>query len=430
MKHFLGVKDYRMDPRFRVKKREKNELYYLNKILFRGVKKKKGGGAYKKSGVYRQPKAPDFRQKCITKYHYSNKMAAHRKQLNEYLQKEGKGIDGGVPELIGTPKDIYEKNMVGKNIRLIIAPAKNGVPLNEIMKAVVEKLERHIGRKLYWVGAAHYNTAHHHGHILINGKDALGRDVNIPPDVIKTLTREWTRDLITETIGARTIEEIAIEKNELTKVPRWTYIDENIKKHVDPAGGFFNTSGVKEKNRDVFKARLDYLLTLGLCEKSGSEYVFKYNYQKILQNNGRYNTYMKAQTELKFTDKENMDAYTDSDKQIMGVVTKLYKPEDDTSNNHVALVEAVDGRAYFIPLYQKPFMAGNKKNKTPSPVKEGEFVRIRPIMGQRGRLTPFFYPVNPAELKNEIESKKLASKLAKSVLGAIDEPQTRYGRRF
>jgi hypothetical protein len=72
-----------------------------------------------------------------------------------------------------------------------------------------------------------------------------------------------------------------------------------------------------------------------------------------------------------------------------GVVSKVYTIGEEDSRSHAVLLEGIDGKAYFIPLLDKP------------DVKEGQFVKMMPGKSQTGRLTPVFTEANGKHLAVE-----------------------------
>jgi hypothetical protein len=67
-----------------------------------------------------------------------------------------------------------------------------------------------------------------------------------------------------------------------------------------------------------------------------------------------------------------------------GIITRVYKT-DDVSDNHAVLLEAIDGNAYFIPLFYKPD-AGT-----------GGLVEVAPKKNEKGRLSAGLYPLEEAD---------------------------------
>lgn len=392
-KHFIGVDDYKISPEWKPNHHKKTSialglaaLYVLRKYKSGKNKKGGGGGGGRKGSSY----VKDTRQRCTVKMHYSKSMGAHKEQINRYLVKEGKGKNGQPPTLYGTPEAEYRKNMTNKNFRIFLSPASNTIPLETLAKTFVTSLEAQTGYKLYWIAAEHYDTAHHHVHLLINGTDKKGKDVFFPPDVVKTFMRENARNICTSLVGSRTKEDIQKEKEGLYTANRYTYLDEQIKTRL--INNTFKPKQYVPENESLLK-RLDHLQTLGLCKYKDDQYDFTQSWDKTLRTNGRYNSFISSRKELKHTNELNLKLYDGTQGKVSGVITKVYKT-DEVSDNHAILLEGIDGNAYFVPLFWKP------------DVRKGENIEILPEKNQRGRLSPKVYKKREADLLSEINEKE------------------------
>jgi hypothetical protein len=300
---------------------------------------------------------------------YSKSPAAHFEQLNNYMVREGAGKDGKKAELYGTPEAEYRAHMVGKNFRIFLSPESNNVPLETLAKTFIKKLEMETGKKLYWVGANHYNTAHHHAHLLINGVDKDGREVYFPRDLVKTLMRESARDICTSLIGSRSRGEIAMEKKAALRANRYTFIDEKLKLFMN---GRKVDCGQIKKDRERYAARLDHLRTLGICTWKDGGYEMEEGWEETLKTAGRYNMYLEARK--LYGDGRKVELYESGMGIREGKVRKIYKI-DEISDDHAVVLETAGGKAYFIPLYKKPG------------VREGEEIGVVPKKNERGRLS-------------------------------------------
>ena len=412
MRHFLfEEKEYRINPRYKRKRNEQDSAMALAKLLRRlSPRSRSGSGGSARRG-------PDIRQKCVVKMQYSNSGIAHSIQLNEYLVREGTDIDGGRAKLYGTDIEEYRENMVDKNFRIFLSPQSDRIDLKELTEKFMKTLEQQTGYKFYWQAANHYNTAHPHAHILINGKDKYGRDVEIPRDIVKTFMREYARDICTSQIGNRTAGEIALEKERELEAQRFTRLDESIK---DLCGGNFSINK-KHINSNYDRARvltrLENLRRIGLCTYNNGAYHLSSQWEDDLRANGRYNTFLTARAELRYTDQANLKIFSGQDGVITGKVTKIYKPDDDFSNNHAVIIEGLDGKAYFVPLLKAPeLLAKTGSGGTErTNLKEGEMVRISTYQNQHGRLTPVIFKQEERAVIREINRNGYSGNLAAEI---------------
>jgi len=172
MRHFLfETKEYRISPYFKRQKKQQDSAVALAKLIKRLTPRTRGSSGGSKGFIGGSRHGVDTRQKCTVKVHFSKSGEAHRKQLEEYLVREGTDIDGSRAKLYGTNPEEYRENMVDKNFRIILSPQSDKINLKNMTEQFVKKLEQQTGYTFYWQAANHYNTAHPHAHILINGKD-------------------------------------------------------------------------------------------------------------------------------------------------------------------------------------------------------------------------------------------------------------------
>jgi len=407
MRHFLfEEKAYRINPRFKRKRNEQDSAVALARLLRKlGSHSRSGSGGGARRGI-------DARQKCVVKMQYSNSGAAHRVQLEKYLVREGTDIDGGRAKLYGTDLDEYRSNMADKNFRIFLSPQSDKINLKELTEKFMKTLEQRTGYKFYWQAANHYNTAHPHAHILINGKDKYGREVEIPRDIVRTFMREYARDICTSQTGNRSSGEIAMEKERELEARRFTKTDESVKDLCGGGGNFSINPKNIYVNRERILARIENLRKMGLCNYADGAYRFSPQWEEDLRANGRYNTFLEARAQLRYSDQANLKVFSGADGVISGKVTKIYRPEDDFSNNHAVIIEGLDGKAYFVPLLKAPEIYEGKEK---SRLKEGELVRISTYQTQSGRLTPVIFKYDDSNAVKEINRNSYSGVLASEI---------------
>ncbi|MCL2382427.1 MAG: DUF3363 domain-containing protein [Treponema sp.] len=415
MRHFLFEdKEYRINPQFRRRRASgqdpDRELLRLLRTKWRSGKKRKSGG----TGFFGAVRGGvDARQKCVVKMQYSDSGEAHIVQLDDYLVREGTDIDGGQAKLYGTDIDEYRKNMVDRNFRIFLSPQSKGINLTDLAKRFMTKLENSTGYKLLRQAANHYNTAHPHAHLLINGMDKTGKQVDIPKDIVKTFMREYARDICTSQLGHRTKREIEIEKEKELTATRHTGIDNRIK---ELCGGTsrINLAHVSGREQQRLLTRLEHLKRMNLCAYKDGGYKMSSGWEEDLRANGRYNTFLAARSALRYSGPETMSLFSGKQGQIAGKVTKVYRADGDTSDNHVVILEGLDGKAYFVPLFRKPEVKDGQRKWE---LREGEMITVKTYESQKGRLTPFMFRLDHERARKEIRKNNYAGNLALEVLG-------------
>ena len=416
MRHFLFEdKPYRINPKYKRARKELDSAVALARLLQRlsphtRFKSGSSGENYSFRGGGRRV---DIRQKCVAKMQYSNSKAAHYTQLEEYLVREGTDIDGGRAKLYGTDLEEYRENMVDRNFRIFLSPQSDKVDLKILTELFIKKLEQQTGFKFYWQGANHYNTAHPHAHILINGRDKNGKEVEIPRDVVKTFMRGYARDICTSQIGNRTRAEIELERSKEPESLRFTGLDESIKNICGDDLSIHSKHIYVDRERIL--SRLENLRKLGLCSFDSGAYNLSPQWEDSLRANARYNTFLKARSELKYSDQSSLKVFSGEHGVITGKVTKIYTPEDDFSNNHAVIIEGLDGNAYFVPMFKSPVLHALHDKKLKMGVLEGDLVSIKTYETQKGRLTPFIFKRDVGGTVKEIKQNSYSGALAAEI---------------
>jgi hypothetical protein len=419
MRHFLfEEKEYRIRADFRRQRKSRDSALELARLLRR---KSAGRGSGGGGGGYGR-RAAGARQKCVAKMQYSSSLAAHKVQLEKYLAREGTDIDGSAAKLFGTDTGEYRNTMTAKHFRVFLSPQSPNVDLKTLTERFVHKLELQTGYRFFWQGACHYNTAHPHAHLLLNGVDRNGKEINIPRDVVKTFMRETARDLCTAQLGMRTTGDLAIEREQELSARRFTALDNRI---LERCFGTFrlDLSGtVKEKDRML--ARIETLCKLKLCSYENGAYRFKAGWENDLKANGRYNAFLNAREALRYSAPSALKVYSGLMGEVTGKVTKVYRLDGDASDNHAVVLEGLDGRAYFVPLFKAPELReGGEKTA----LKEGELITLKTYESQKGRLTPLLFKEDGRRLIKMISRGAYAGKLAREIMTGTTE--VTHGKR-
>jgi len=406
MRHFLFEdKPYRINPKFKRKRNEQDSAVALAYLLRKLTPRTK----YKSNGVVKKHRV-DTRQKCVVKMQYSDSKEAHKVQLDEYLNREGTDINGNRAELYGTNLNEYRNNMVDLNFRIFLSPQSDRISLKNMTENFMQVLQQRMGVKLYWQAADHYNTAHPHSHILINGVDQNGNPVEIPRDIVRTFMREYARDICTSQIGHRTRDEIEFEKSKEPEARRYTRLDDSIK-YLCGNNLFINNNQILH-DRDRIFSRLENLRSMGLCNYADGVYNFDPQWEETLRANSRYNTYLSARSQLEYSEQSDLQVFSGNSGAITGKITKIFSPNDDTSNNYAVIVESIDGKAYFVPLLKSPVI---HDGKIKIGALEGDLVTVRTYENQRGRVTPVIIKRNSGSVIREINQNNYTGHLAQEI---------------
>jgi|GEM_PF-982246 len=357
MRHFSFRTSDSFEPSLpsvhRPRKDPGTSLYRLLKQINKGLKHHSGGGVGSWGG------AGDQRQRCIVKVRYSRGAGSLRAHLS-YIQRQGAGKNGERPELFGNSEK--SKLTAGeaaklRHYRLVVSPESAvDFPLQLLAKKLIQRIEYDTGYSLSWVGTIHENTEHTHLHIVISGQDKKGRQVVFSRKYISSQMREHARDILTAVLGdRRPLPEEERLRREI-KANRFTSLDEVIQM-VGGAGTVSMKSlrSVATPVRaDAAIARLKFLEEVGLAHREGRDYTLSPDWEDSLRISRRFVSYLEAAKHIRYTPKSLLRLYSpERDGRIVGRVSALGLI-DELSNNNYILVETIDGRAFYIPLYRKP----------------------------------------------------------------------------
>lgn len=326
---------------------------------------KSGGGGFSGAGSYRGWDPDSDKQFVMVKMRYSDKLDSHQKFLEEYItqeKKEGVAVkpvvftgklnpfaSGGERKVVYGQEALeeYKSKMVGRHYKFIISPDSKDVPLEQFTTAYMHRIQREMGMRLDWLAAIHTDTGHPHVHILVNGRTAEGLEPSrvFRKDFIRHRCRTIASDIATNMIGPRTDEQKKIAREKIFEALRWTPNDQ----HIQEA----SRDGLVVPANEFMRRRLDFLTTKGLAQFKDGKYILDKKWDEILVNTGRYNSFLEAREELKWTDKANLELFSGKGK-IQGKVTKLYCMNEEYQHNNGLLVEDGKGQAWFVPLFNPP----------------------------------------------------------------------------
>ena len=154
-----------------------------------------------------------------------------------YLQRDGLSREGERGRLYGSETDavdgraFLERGREDRHqFRFIVAP-EDGDRLSDLRgftRDVMSQMEEDLGTKLDWVAVDHFNTGHPHSHVVIRGKDELGKDLIVAQDYITDGVRLRARERATQELGPETDLELRSKLTAEISAERFTRIDRAI----------------------------------------------------------------------------------------------------------------------------------------------------------------------------------------------------------
>jgi hypothetical protein len=194
-------------------------------------------------------------------------------------------------------------------------------------------MEKITGYSFHWMAALHTDTDHPHAHLLLNGTDKNGKEVHFDKLFITQTMREMNRQICTELIGKRSSEEIRAGILQSYKSCRYCPIDESIGLYEKPLSEKEEIYKTQVRARDdIMQNRLVFLSSLGLAKKAEGEkklFYLEKDWQKKLKAMGRYNSFLKARSELSLSLPYQMELYTKETGEARGRITRLYRMNDE-----------------------------------------------------------------------------------------------------
>lgn len=151
-----------------------------------------------------------------------------------YLQRDGTTRDGQHGRLYGAAIDeadgkaFVERGRQDRHqFRFIVAPedAEQLSDLRAFTRDVMRQMEKDLGTQLDWVAVDHFNTGHPHSHVLVRGRDDLGKDLIIAQDYITDGMRLRAREFVTLELGPETEQELRTKLQAEVSAERFTRID-------------------------------------------------------------------------------------------------------------------------------------------------------------------------------------------------------------
>jgi type IV secretory pathway VirD2 relaxase len=192
-----------------------------------------------------------------------------------YLERDGTTREGGRGTLYGPAenevdgKAFLERGSGDRHqFRFIVAPEDGARydDLKPMVRSLMRRVEQDLCTRLNWVAADHFNTGHPHSHVVVRGKDELGKDLIIARDYITHGLRARATELVEIQLGPR--KEAEILRSRLNEIgqERFTEIDRRLlasldeRGHVRPA----HSDGIEQSLR---AGRLQTLGRIGLADE-------------------------------------------------------------------------------------------------------------------------------------------------------------------
>ena len=333
--------------------------------------KSRGGGSklsHFGKGISRGP-GGKYRQRVTVKARFQkHKGKAAAKALRRhvsYLSREGVDRDGGPAKLFDQDSSLEKEAVLHKveswagdrhHWRLVISPERGGdLDLNHFAQEFIGGLEKDLGTKLEWLGAAHYNTENPHIHLLIRGKTDRGQDLVIKRSYVSFGMRDLAEELATKTLGHRKDWEIHQSLLRSVTQERVGEIDRNLlaeaRQSVDGVIDLRTPRNNANKAiKDLKIRRLKFLKERGLSRRIQSgQWQLSKHMEKVLHDLAIQGDIIKTMHANMRPGIENIVFQPGVHGDLTGTV--VHKGFSDPLNDKVfMLVEGSDDRNYYVKL--------------------------------------------------------------------------------
>jgi len=268
------------------------------------------------------------------------------------------------------------------HFRFIVSPEAGArLDLPAFARELVKEMEVDLGTKLTWIGAAHYDTDDPHIHVLVRGKNADGADLVINRNYLSHGMRLQAGEVATRHLGPRLAEDIERSLQRELKTERVTGMDltlaEQASRHPD---GFVTAlrradgSFAGEEQRLNSLTRLQHLESLGLAREI-TPGVWRPDPDLVPRLRAlatRGDIIKRMHARMTGLDPGNVPVTTDQapTAPVIGRVAAR-GTADELSDAEYLIVEARDGRAYYVPV---PEISGALGEALPV----GALVRLSP----------------------------------------------------
>lgn len=308
-----------------------------------------------------------------------------------YVQRDGVTREGTPGQLYSAQMDIADgSDFMARadgdrhQFRFIVSP-EDGVQYDDlkgVTRSLMTQVENDLNTRLDWVAVDHFNTGHPHTHIIVRGRDDLGKDLIIAREYITAGLRERASEVIALDLGPRKDSEIeASLKAEVTQ-DRYTSLDAQLVRSQGE-GGLVRVTEPDSLRHSHLTGRLHKLEGLGLAEHTRTgTWRLSEDLEPTLRRLGeRSDIYKIMAAELKGTQREHslpdalihdevpsFDTRSDRPPTIVGQVLKRGL-SDELNDRHYLIVDGTDGRVHYLDIGQ-----GDRTTATPA----NAIVRLTP----------------------------------------------------
>lgn len=279
-----------------------------------------------------------------------------------YIEREGVDRQGD-PKAYG-PKtdtadlDAFKERSQGDRhqFRFIVSP-ENAEQLDDLRtytRHLMARMEADLGTRLEWVAADHWNTDNPHTHVVLRGKDEIGKDLIISRDYIVEGMRHRASEIATEWLGPRTELEIQRTMQHEIDQERWTGLDRALQRAE--VGGMVRLGSLAESRwrsqRQMLIGRLQRLQRMSLAtEQQAGTWVVHAAAEPTLRAMGERGDIIRTMQRAMNGLQRELAVFEPGDNRrtIIGRVAAKGLT-DELNDKGYLIIDGIDGKAHYVAL--------------------------------------------------------------------------------
>ena len=356
----------------------------------------RGSGAAARIAVRSSPQRVTVKSRVVrhSRYRAAGGASAALGKHIDYLGRGGVAEEGGRGVIFDSDRELSREDLKAfreeivsdrHHFRFIVSPEAGAeLDLRSYARDFVVAMEVDLGTKLQWLGVAHYDTDNPHLHLLVRGKDELGADLVINRDYMSHGMRLQAMEVATRALGPRRAEDIERSLERDLIADRVTGLDLGLAQqaslHQDGIVSALRRgdgSLAGERQRLHTLTRLQHLESLGLARevKPGLWQPDIDLVERLKQLSIRGDVIKLMHERMRGADPGITTVIFNKDHPpTEPVVGRVYArgTADELTDAEYLLIEARDGRAYYVNLGEFSEVPGREAGI-------GAIVRLSPV---------------------------------------------------
>ena len=272
-----------------------------------------------------------------------------------YGREDGQAIDG---------KSFLERGASDRHqFRFIVAPEDGAEyeDLKPLIRRWMKQVEQDLGTGLDWVAVDHFNTGHPHAHVIVRGKDELGKDLVIARDYMTHGLRARAAELVDLDLGPRSPQELMRASLREIEQERFTSIDRRLMRAAD-ADGLVRPAHRDSVEQSLRAGRLQTLGRMGLAvEERRGIWRLAEDLEPTLRRMGERGDIIRTmQRAMLAHAPERAPAdyaiYDPAEGQGRAIIGKVIERglSDEHADRHYLVVDGTDGLSHYVDLGVSP----------------------------------------------------------------------------